>query len=153
MDLPESSQDALGKRKRVDGHEDDEEDPKYITKLIVHVSSDEGDNDSDDSDGSDSAADENDGEGISGECEYNEDCEGFPSHAAYDKDFAQVAKDLTSIPKGAISIVDQSTCDTKRVQKCRNSAGKLTQLPLAKREKVCLLGNTGAGKPRWLCSK
>ena len=139
------SQAILDKRKAPDVPEDSEEEIKPDINLI-DVSSDELDSDLDDSDDSDDDVDDERVEGNSGECEYEEDEEGFPKCTAYDRDFEQVGNDLTSIPLAIIDIIEQCGCSTKRVQTCLTNAKKLAAIPPSKREKICLLGNTGSGR-------
>ena len=146
-----SSQDPLGKRKRACDDEDDEEDLKFIVPSTSYANSDEGDSDSDDSDESNDDGEERDDEEITGECEYNESDEAFPRRAAYDKDFTQVGIDLTTLPKEAIALVDRSGCNSTRAANCRDDADDLVHIPRAKREKACLLGNTGAGIDIQIC--
>ena len=152
MEAERSTQDSLGKRKRLDADEDEEEVKTVINEESINISSDEEGSGADESDDSDDEVEveEEDGGGITAECEYFEDGEPFPECAVYDKDFTQVGTDLTSISKTAIDIIDLSQCDNKRVQSCRNNATELSILPRSKREKIALLGKTGAGKSVWL---
>jgi len=140
MGLPPRAQGAAGKRKRSNCDQDDEED----VKPIINLDSDD-DSDASDSDDSDSDEDAQDGEGT-GVIEHHEDSEDLPKCVAYDKDFAQVGHDLIGIPAKALQILRESGCDNKRVQGCQGNADELAKLPQAKREKVALLGNTGAGE-------
>lgn len=146
MGLGTKFQASAGKRKRTDDEQDDEEDSKLVGRRSINIDTDEEGSNSDDSDDSDEDDDEEDDEGLTGECEYEEETESFPKCVAYDKDFPQIGKDLISIPKRTVAIIDRSGCKSKRVQGCRHNADELTSLPRAKREKICLLGNTGAGQ-------
>lgn len=83
---------------------------------------------------------------ITGTCEHDEKDEPFPSCVAFDRDFANVIEDLLTIPQAAVRIIDDSECIGSRAQAMRANADALSAIPRAKREKVALLGNTGAGE-------
>ena len=104
------------------------------------------DDDSDDLDDSDEEGGDDDDQSVTGPCEYEEDDEPLPKCVAYDKDFAQVGEDLMSIPHAVAAIVDRNGCQSRRAQSCRSNAKGLTTMPRNKRDKIALLGVTGAGE-------
>ena len=148
MDLGNDLPEPAGKRKRQDDECDDEEDSKLVGLPHTNIDSNENDNGLEDFDEGEFEDDEDDNNGLIGANEYDEDDEIFPNHVAYDPEFIQIGRDLINIPEGAVTIIDQSGCSSKRVQTCRNNADELTKLPRVRREKACLLGNTGAGLSR-----
>lgn len=134
------------KRKR-DAADDDESTFSHPTAASSDLLSfQEGNEDSeDDEEDSDDESGDDDDQSVAGPCEYEESSELFPRCAAFDKDFIQVGQDLVSIPARVVDIVDASGCDSRRAKSCRKNADGLTQIPRADREKIALLGNTGAG--------
>lgn len=104
--------------------------------------------------GEDAASDEDHDspEEILNDCEYDESVEGWPSCVAYDGAFEQLREDLNSLPREALKIIDASGCYSQRALSLRERADELTRLPRADREKIALLGNTGAGKSSLLNS-
>lgn len=127
----------MGARKRPHDDCDDEEEVKPTT-----VDTDE-DSDSSEEDSDDDEDDEN-GEGT-GVVEHHESSEEFPNCVAYDQGFYQISRDLTDIPKRALEILERSECNNKRIKTYIKHAEDFASPPQAKREKVALLGNTGAG--------
>lgn len=147
MDDDKSSPSPNGKRKRDANNEEDDLRTQATTEPSDLLNLDDGDDgsDSENDDDSENSSDDEDDGSISGECEYEEDSEALPRCAAFDKDFAQVGRDLASIPSKVVQIINKNGCDSRRVQSCRNNANDLASLPRARREKIALLGNTGAG--------
>jgi hypothetical protein len=139
------SQLPLGKRKRPNA-DDDLNEGLDLDELSIPANGNDGDEDMDRSDSESSSDDEDDDDEGTGECEYFETSEALPQCPAYDKDFSQVGTDLTKLPKQVLSILDASACTSNRVKNCRASAEALLAIPTPKREKICLLGNTGCGK-------
>ena len=166
MGLGSPFQSSLGKRKQCNDDPDDEEvvpvkrfqasslkshnpegeDPiEYTAPRNRNHRSDDEESSSSLSDESDEEDDSKGDEGLTGECSYEECEEAYPECVAFDKDFAQVGNDLISIPKAAMDIISKGNCDSKRVENCRSNAEEIATIPRPKREKICLLGNTGAG--------
>lgn len=145
MDIDRAGSDPPGKRKR----NADDEDQDYASQRGEGspdlLNFEDGDGFSDDEDDSENESDDDDDESITGPCEYEESSESYPRCAAFDKDFAQVGQDLVSIPSQIVEIVDSSGCYSRRAQSCRSNADDLARIPKAHREKIALLGNTGAG--------
>lgn len=149
MGRPSIAQSTRAKRKRVDADCDDEETIKGELKGDVagasNDSKDDGDNgEADEYDTSDEDSDA-DGEST-GVVLHNEDSEECPKYAVYDKEFVKTVNELRDIPKRALKILYESECTSKRVRGCTSNAEDLSHFPKPKREKVALLGNTGAGK-------
>ncbi|RMX97892.1 hypothetical protein D0868_10403 [Hortaea werneckii] len=149
MGRPSVAQSTRAKRKRVDADCDDEETIKGELKGDVagasNDSKDDGDNgEADEYDTSDEDSDA-DGEST-GVVLHNEDSEECPKYAVYDKEFVKTVNELRDIPKRALKILYESECTSKRVRGCTSNAEDLSHFPKPKREKVALLGNTGAGK-------
>lgn len=146
MGKPSVPQMTRSKRKRTDDDRDDEEAVKSGMDGEETGTSD-GSEDSDDDDDDCSTSDEDsDKDGDStGVIEHHEDSEGFPHRVAYDQAFKDIVTELTGIAKRALKIFHESQCTSKRVRGCTAHAAELSQFPKSKREKVALLGNTGAG--------
>lgn len=144
MDAERAISDPPGKRKRDTNDEDNDYALQRAEGSTDLLNLEDGDDYSDDDD-SESESDDDD-ESITGPCEYEESSEPYPRRAAFDKDFAQVGQDLVSIPSQIVDIVDDSGCDSRRAKSCRKNANELARIPKAHREKIALLGNTGAGK-------
>ncbi|KAI6891891.1 hypothetical protein KC318_g12729 [Hortaea werneckii] len=155
MGRPSVAQSTRAKRKRVDADCDDEENIKGELKGDVaggsNDSEDDSDNNEDDEYGTSDEDSDVDGEST-GVVVHNEDSEEYPNYAVYDKGFVKTVNELTDIPKRALKILYESECTSKRVRGCISNAEDLSQFPKPKREKVALLGNTGAGKSSLLNS-
>lgn len=136
---------SAGKRKRNTSDEEDGTLSQAGAGSLSLLSFDDGNEDSEDDDDSEDGFDGDDDESIAGPCEYEESEEPLPNCAAYDKDFIQIGQDLVDIPTQVVRIIDDSSCDSRRAESCRNNAKGLTTLPRAAREQIALLGNTGAG--------
>ncbi|KAI7542689.1 hypothetical protein KC331_g7824 [Hortaea werneckii] len=155
MGRPSIAQSTRAKRKRADADCDDEETIKGELKGDVagggNDSEDDSDNSEDDEYGTSDEDSDADGEST-GVVVHNEDSEEYPNFAVYDKEFVDIVNELTDIPKRALKILYESECTSKRVRGCISNAEDLSQFPKPKREKVALLGNTGAGKSSLLNS-
>ncbi|KAI7383354.1 hypothetical protein KC336_g18393, partial [Hortaea werneckii] len=147
MGRPSGAQSTRAKRKRADADCDDEETFKREFKGLggSNDSEDESDNGEDVEYGTSDEDSDADG-GSTGVVLHNEDSEECPKYAVYDKEFVKTVNELTDIPKRALKILYESECTSKRVRGCTSNAEDLSQFPKPKREKVALLGNTGAGK-------
>lgn len=149
MGRPSVAQSTRAKRKRADADCDDEETFKRNLKSDVagdsNDSEDESDNGEDVEYGTSDEDSDADG-GSTGVVLHNEDSEECPKYAVYDKEFVKTVNELTDIPERALKILYESECTSKRVRGCTSNAEDLSQFPKPKREKVALLGNTGAGK-------
>lgn len=146
MDSGRAASNTPGKRKR-DRNDDDEE---ILSQAAAGSAGppdlDDGvDDDSENEEYSEDECSDDDDESIMGPCEYDESTEPLPSCAAFDKDFTQVGQDLMSIPARVVEIVDSNGCESRRAQSCRDNADDLARIPKPSREKIALLGNTGAG--------
>ncbi|KAI6870639.1 hypothetical protein KC338_g2956 [Hortaea werneckii] len=151
MGKPSVAQMTRSKRKRTD---DDCDDDEAVKPEVAGEESGSGDGteDSDDDDSSTSDED-NDTDGDStGLIEHHEDSEGFPDRVVYDEAFAKTVAELSDIAKRASKILRESQCTSKRVRGLTTHAEELSQVPRPEREKVALLGNTGAGKSSLLNS-
>lgn len=145
MDAERAISDPPGERKRDAIDEDHDEASQRAEGSPNLLNLEDADDYSDDDDDSENESDDDD-ESITGPCEYEESSEPYPRCAAFDKDFAQVGQDLVSIPSQIVDIVDDSGCESRRAQSCRKNANELACIPKAHREKIALLGNTGAGE-------
>ncbi|KAH9845227.1 hypothetical protein Tdes44962_MAKER01237 [Teratosphaeria destructans] len=142
MALPRHIYQPRGKRKHLDDHDQEEEDVKPVI-------SDSDDSDLDDDSEGDSDVGGGEGTGV---VEYYEHAEPLPNCVAYDSEFRQLSQDLIDIPLSALKILQKSSCNNKRVQSCQHNAGTLTTIPQVQKEKVAMLGSTGAGKSSLLNS-
>lgn len=141
------------KRDRLDDTEDvDIQSEHSNSDLFVANRSDDGIEDVQDdgfnetSEGEDSLGD------MDNECEYDEGGEPWPACVAFDLDFANLKEHLSQISNTAMKIVDDSGCQSQRALSLRKNACQGTNVPRSNREKVALLGNTGAGKSSLLNS-
>lgn len=145
MDRERASSDPPGKRKRDADGEDDDIFSQPAAGTTDLLSFENGDEEEEDDDDSEDELEDDDDESIVGPCEYEESVEPFPTCVAFDKDFAQVAQDLVSIPAKVVQIIDDNGCTSRRTQSCRSNAFSLARIPRVHCEKIALLGNTGAG--------
>lgn len=144
-----------GKRKR--GFDADNEEPDIKSEgsdsgADLFVSRTDKSAQEDDADGTSSAIEDDQISDFSFDCEYEECEEPWPTCIAYDSAFSQLKCDLNSIPRAALKIIDESGCHSQRVLSLRKNALELTTVPRSNREKIALLGNTGAGKSSLLNS-
>jgi len=121
--------------------------PEVISETKVHpddgyVSSRDVETDSD----SGNSTDSDDEPELMQESGYSEEVEPFPQCPAYDKDFAQLGKDVGGIASGVISIVDKSKCTSQMAISCRQNAQDLVVVPDFKRKRIAIYGKTGVGK-------
>lgn len=144
MGKPSVAQMTRSKRKRTD---DDCDDDEAIKPEIAggEAGSSDGSEDSDDDDSSTSDEDSDADGDSTGLIEHYEDSEGLPDRPVYDEAFVKTVAELSDIAKRALKILRESQCTSKRVRGLTTNAEELSQVPKPKREKVALLGNTGAG--------
>lgn len=158
---------TLGKHERVDGHDDDEEitpikhqrhdnynvdnfnDLDTEEERLFVPQDDEPVNESQylDSEGdSEDSDDEESGTPPKGVSCYDSSLENYPEHPAFDKDFQQVLDDLEGIGKRAQKIINDSSCNNRRVQGCRSNAIAASSAPEPPIFNIGLFGDTGSGK-------
>ncbi|KAK5727635.1 hypothetical protein LTR17_012595 [Elasticomyces elasticus] len=81
---------------------------------------------------------------------YAESDEAYPECAIYDSDIAAITEMLTDIPAKVKEVLDSQDCDAKHVKSHLNAASALASIPITKRLKVALIGNSGVGKSSFL---
>lgn len=126
------------KRKRTDSAESIK-----IEDESKDVQSDSELSDLEDLDETDSEADGSQG-GFGQSC-YDESTEPLPECPAFDPEFLEVRQALNTAPEKVSSIIDQSKCNSQRVQSLISNAEDLLRMPVTRREKVAIVGNTGTG--------
>lgn len=133
--------DTRAKRKR-DGF--DEAENSDIEPKVEKTDSDSELTDLDDLDNLGETEDE-ETNGLSGNSHYEESSEPLPKRAVYDPEFHEIRRDLNVPPAQVIEIIDRSGCNSQRVLNLRSNAEELVRMPSTRREKVAIVGNTGAG--------
>ncbi|KAI6808123.1 hypothetical protein KC332_g13506 [Hortaea werneckii] len=152
MGKPSVAQTTRSKRKRTDDDRDDEEVVKpELAGQEADISDDSEDSDDDDDTGTSDEDSDMDGDST-GVIEHHEDSERLPARSVYDGAFVKTVAELSDIAKRALKILRESQCSSKRVRGLTTHAEELSQVPRPEREKVALLGNTGAGKSSLLNS-
>ena len=134
-----------GKRKRDKLDEEGDTSFKQEGAIADGLFLDEEDSGSDDSEDSEAEGENENDEGITGECEYDESTEAYPQLLVYDAEFARIGKGLTIIPEQVKAVIDESRCQSRRAKSCGQNAQELTSIPPTDPEKIALVGNTGAG--------
>lgn len=135
-----------GNRKRAHQDEDEEEEGGLFVSPPPAEDELDSEEDESESDSSSEGDSDDDAQDITGECEHDENDEPFPGCIAYDRKFATVIDSLVSMPRTAVDLLNISDCNSSRVQNVRACAEPICTMQKAKRERIALLGNTGAGK-------
>ncbi|KAF7192035.1 hypothetical protein HII31_06680 [Pseudocercospora fuligena] len=83
---------------------------------------------------------------------YNENTEALPSAATYDKDFAQIPKDIKNLLTDVQSAISEERKEHPRYKHMFNEADRLKEFPSTKKLRINIVGKSGSGKSSLLNS-
>lgn len=130
-----STQTALGKRRRDDQTEEDDENDALSTGLGEDLDDDINIDDVDDFED----------EQPNGSTYVTED-EPFPEHLAYDSNFQQIQSDLCRIPADIAETIERNGSKSRRVISMLVRAQELKNGPVPRKRVILIVGNAGVGK-------
>ena len=148
-DAIDNTEDIVDKRQRADDISYEPEDTLFVPEDDLdgggHGLNDGTDDRHVEDDGSEESEDDDDDDEDEPLIPYDSALEQLPSLPCYDKDFAQVIRDLEGIGKKAIDIIDEHSCKSRRAAGCRSNAEAVANAPEARVLEIGLFGDTGAG--------
>lgn len=153
MNETQPSQEVLGKRKREDDNDGEDEHASFIpdeNTIVPDESIFIPDEDDDETYDSGSEVEEESDEEIEenemSQPTHDSNMEEYPKCAVYDSAIETISTNAIKIPQKVLDVLAQHGCKSTHVEHQVDSARKLLDIPRSKKLRIALLGDAGAGK-------